>query len=186
MTDGDIAASARDVLSYWFDELAPAQWWKVDADVDAMCAARFGDLHAALSEDVSLAWLATPETALAAVIVLDQFSRNIHRGTARAFAQDEKARALAEAAIDKGHDRALSPERRHFLYMPFMHAESIVDQRRSVELFATLGQDLRKHAEEHKAVFDRFGRFPKRNAALGRRNTPEEEAYLAENTGGGA
>lgn len=186
MDDHDIDAAANAVLAFWFEGLAPAQWWRVDAAVDAKVCARFGPLHASLAEDVPLIWLATPERALAAILVLDQFSRNIHRGDAKAFAQDDKARALAEAAIDKGHDRALPPERRHFLYMPFMHAESIVDQERSVALFATLGEDLLKHARDHKAVFDRFGRFPKRNAALGRENTPGEEDYLKDNAGGGA
>ena len=184
MNPADIEDSARAVLAFWFEELAPAQWWKVDADLDAEVSARFGDLHAALCGDVGLAWLATPEAALAAVIVLDQFSRNVHRGEGAAFAQDEKARALAADAIAKGLDTALPPERRHFLYMPFMHAETAADQERSIALFSILGEDAERHAREHKAVFDRFGRFPKRNAALGRANTPEEAAYLAESKGG--
>ena len=180
----DVETEANRVLTFWFEALEPKQWWRTDHALDEEIAVRFGDLHAALIKDVGLAWLATPQAALAAVIVLDQFSRNIFRGRAQAFTQDEKACALAEQAIAKGHDLALPEARRHFLYMPFMHSERAEDQERAMELFATLGEGDLKHAREHKAVIDRFGRFPKRNAALGRKNTAEEAAYLAENEGG--
>lgn len=180
----DVTAAAERVLAFWFEELAPAQWWRTDPAVDAACGARFGALHAALRDDVDLAWLMTPERALAAVIVLDQFSRNLHRGEAAAYAQDAKARSLAEDAIAKGLDVPLPPERRHFLYMPFMHSEETADQERAMELFATLGEDMLAHARQHKAVIDRFGRFPTRNAVLGRESTPEEVAYLRERGGG--
>ncbi|MGD2134335.1 MAG: DUF924 family protein, partial [Maricaulaceae bacterium] len=124
----DVETEAAEVLAFWFEELAPAQWWRVDRALDEAIAVRFGDLHAALSKDIALAWLATPQAALAAVIVLDQFSRNIFRGRGEAFANDAKARAVTESAIARGHDLALPAERRHFLYMPFMHSEHADDQ----------------------------------------------------------
>ncbi len=179
-----IEKHAAGVLAFWFDELKPADWWRTSADVDATVRERFGELHARLSDGVDPSWLGAPETALAAVIVLDQFSRNLHRGDPRAYAQDTAARALADAAIARRHDAALAPTRRAFLYMPFMHSEDAADQERSVALFAGPGlEGNRGHAEAHKAVIDRFGRFPTRNAALGRADTPEEAAYLKTQTG---
>jgi len=174
---------ARDVLAFWFDELTTAQWWSVDPQVDAAIIERFGALHARLSETVEPGWMMSPQKLLAAVIVLDQFSRNVHRGAAAAFAQDMVARALAATAIEVELDTLLPEAQRHFLYMPFMHSEDRADQERSVALFTSLGKDQVMHAMQHKAVIDQFGRFPKRNAALGRDSTPEEEAHMAESSG---
>ena len=125
--------------------------------------------------------VADADKALAAVIVCDQFPRNMFRGTPRAFATDSKALTIANAAIAKGYDAALTQSQRQFLYLPFEHAEDAASQARAVELFAPLGDaELTKYAEAHKAIIDRFGRFPHRNAVLGRVSTPEEVAFLKE------
>jgi uncharacterized protein (DUF924 family) len=172
---------AEAVLAWWFGALAPSQRFARDDAVDAEIRTRFGDLHARLARSVPPEWTATPRGLLAAVIVLDQFSRNLHRGDARAFAQDGRALALAEEALARGDDADLTQEERHFLYMPFMHSESVAHQRRCVALMERLGLgEALDYALRHKAVIDRFGRFPHRNAALGRRSTAEEEAYLKE------
>ncbi|MCG8440828.1 MAG: DUF924 domain-containing protein, partial [Caulobacterales bacterium] len=137
----DIAAEADEVLSFWFEELDPAQWWRVDAALDEAVRRRFGALHARLAAGVGAAWTATPESALAAVIVLDQFSRNLYRGRPEAFTQDAAARAAADAAITAGFDRAFAPKRRAFFYMPFMHAESLGHQTRCISLFEAMGDE---------------------------------------------
>jgi uncharacterized protein (DUF924 family) len=123
--------------------------------------------------------LVDADTALAATIVLDQFSRNMFRGTAAAFAADTKALAIAEAALARGFDRGLPDARRQFFYLPFEHSEDAEVQKRSVELFATLGPEALRWADAHKVIIDRFGRFPHRNAVLGRVSTPEELEFLS-------
>ncbi len=172
-----ILQAASDVLAFWFEQLSPAQWWRTDAELDAQITARFAELHAALAREVDPDWLEDADTALAAVIVLDQFSRNIHRGHAQAFAQDAAARAVADAALAKGYDQDLPEQRRNFLYMPFMHSEDLEDQKRSLALFSKMGGDHVKHARNHYDVIAEFGRFPKRNEALGRQSTPAEQAH---------
>lgn len=130
-------------------------------------------------------WRDEPQTMLAAIILLDQFSRNIHRGNAQAFAADDLAADLTLEAIDRGYDRRLSKEQRVFLYMPLMHAEDGSLQRLCVEKFEALGIESNlKFARDHREVFERFGRFPGRNAALGRETTAEERAWLEETDGG--
>lgn len=173
--------AAEAVLAYWFGELEPKQRFMRDDAVDAAIRDRFGALHDELSAGVPAEWLETPRRALAAVIVLDQFSRNLRRSDAGAFAQDEAALALAEAAIARGDDAALRPEERHFLYMPFMHSEKPAHQRRCVALIEGLGNgEALDFALRHKAIIDRFGRFPHRNETLGRKTTAEEAAFLKE------
>ena len=180
----DIPTQAAAVLRFWFEDLTPAQWWRTDPQLDAEVRARFGDLHARLAAEVEPGWLATPQTALAAVLVLDQFSRNLYRGDARAFAQDAAARRVADAAIAGGFDQAFEAKRRAFFYLPFMHAEDPEAQVRCVELYEAMGDENHvRHAREHKAVIDRFGRFPKRNAAMGRASTDEERDYIAGSNG---
>lgn len=173
----NIRQAASEVLSFWFNSLTPAQWWRTDRALDAEIAERFAELHARLSRDVDPGWLERADTALAAVIVLDQFSRNIHRGAAQAFAQDAAARRVADAALAKGFDKELPEQRRNFIYMPYMHSEDMADQERSLELFAEMGGDHEKHARQHYEVVAEFGRFPKRNEALGRQSTPAEQAH---------
>jgi uncharacterized protein (DUF924 family) len=151
----------------------------VDPAFDAAIRERFLPLHEALVSRPDDELVADARTALAAVIALDQMSRNMFRGTARAFATDPKALRLAQAAVARGFDSGLSKDRRQFLYLPFEHCEDQKAQTRCVELMASLGDpELTKWAEAHKAVIDRFGRFPHRNAVLGRPSTPEEAEFL--------
>jgi uncharacterized protein (DUF924 family) len=168
----------QDVLGFWFGELGEERWFAKDAQLDGTIRDRFEDLHGRLlacgTDD-----LAEPRALLAAVIVLDQFSRNIYRGTPRAFSADPLARQLAGRAVDAGLDRGMSAAQRMFLYLPFEHSEHRDDQARAVELIARLGnEDWTRYAKAHKALIDRFGRFPHRNEILGRSSTPEEVAAL--------
>ena len=171
-----------EVLDFWFGELAPRQWFAKDAALDERIRERFGALHAHLlqtqaREVETLGGRATR----AAVLVLDQFSRNLHRGSAQAFAGDALARQLAREAIACGEDAALSADERLFLYLPFEHSEDLADQELSVRLQQQLGNaDWLRYAIAHRDLVARFGRFPHRNAALGRESTPEELAALAE------
>lgn len=169
-------SSIDEVLSFWFAD--PARWWRKDPAFDAELRDRFLALHEAIGRGEREDWLATARGALAYVIVLDQLSRNMFRGTARAFANDARARAAARRAVDRGDDRALSEDERMFLYMPFLHSEDIVDQDRAVALFRSLPSDHVRYAEQHRDIVRRFGRFPHRNALLGRASTPGEEEFL--------
>lgn len=168
-----------DVGRFWFEELGRADWFRKDAAIDAAIRDRFLLLYEVLSTWPAADALASPERALATVIVLDQFSRNMFRDTPQAFATDKLAREVAHGAIAKGLDKGLTPEQRVFLYLPFEHSEDARDQARSVELIAALGDDeFTRYAHAHKDVVDRFGRFPHRNAVLGRPSTPAEQAFL--------
>jgi uncharacterized protein (DUF924 family) len=181
--------SATDVLQFWFGEpgsaepLRPRDLWFTKSDAtDRLIADRFG----AIVEDAILgkhdAWAASPREALALILVLDQFTRNIFRGTPRAFAGDARALALATRLVDTARDLALAPMERWFVYMPFEHSERLVDQYESVRLFERLAADgldaPLDWARRHFDVVARFGRFPHRNAILGRESTPEEAEYL--------
>ncbi len=171
--------SPETVLAFWFEETAPSQWWSVDPAFDAALRARFGDLLRQAAAGECHAWRASAQGRLAEVIVLDQFSRNIHRDTPAAFAQDAMALALAQEAVTAGAMAELSPTERNFLLMPFMHSESRLIHAWAEELYRehappdNLGFELM-----HKAIIDRFGRYPHRNAALGRESTPEEIQFL--------
>lgn len=171
----------QSVISFWFNEIEPAQWWKVDAGFDRLIRERFGDLHERATRAELFEWRHDPQGRLAEVIVLDQFSRNIFRGERRAFDSDPLALALAQEAVAAQVDLALPEAERVFLYMPYMHSESALIHAVAVDLF-------REHAPKsnydfelrHKAIIDRFGRYPHRNAILGRVSTPEESAFLRE------
>jgi uncharacterized protein (DUF924 family) len=182
-----------DVLSFWFAAppeseaygRARKQWFEKDVAFDAAVAECLGPLHDEAAAGKLDGWATGPRGALALVILLDQVPRNIFRGVARAFMSDEKARSIAETAIARGFDGTLLPVERMFLYLPFEHSEAIADQLRSLELSAALGafpetQDCLQFARRHHEIIRRFGRFPHRNAALGRATTPEEAAFLAE------
>ena len=172
-----------DVLRYWFEELADTQWFKVNREVDDQIRERFLTLHEQLASGRAAA-LTTAREWLAAVIVLDQFSRNLFRGTPRAYAADPLARQLASTAIDEGHDLELTNSQKQFLYLPFQHSEDPRDQVRSLALFEKLGDESATHyAQAHKSIIDRFGRFPHRNAILGRSSSAEEIASLDEPMG---
>ncbi len=169
-----------DILGFWFGELTPEHWYKASDAVDADITRRFGSLHDAAARCELSAWRETPEGRLAEVIVLDQFSRNIFRGQAAAFAQDALALALAQEAVRGGADAALPPERRAFFYLPYMHSESAVIHADALRLFDQPGLENNLDFErQHKAIIDRFGRYPHRNLVLGRVSSPEEFAFLA-------
>jgi len=182
MSDSLEPCTPQEVLSFWFDELAPTQWFEQSLELDATIRRRFRDTHHALADvgGIRPDWRASAETRLAAIIVLDQFPRNIFRGTPMAFATDFLALNEARLAIEGGHDQLLPEDWRCFAYLPFEHSEVLADQDRSVELFMALGIDhYLDYAERHRAVIREFGRFPHRNPILGRASTPAELAYLA-------
>jgi uncharacterized protein (DUF924 family) len=167
------------VLDFWFGELKPAQWFKADAALDAQIATRFRAVYDALRAGVADHWRAGAREILAAVIVLDQFPRNMFRGTPQMFATDGQALALTFEAIERELDRQLSTVERQFLYMPMQHSEDRAVQARSVQVFAALGDaGVLDYARRHQAIVDRFGRFPHRNAILGRASTDEEIEFL--------
>lgn len=168
-----------EVLSFWFVELPREQWFSGGAALDEQIRARFLAVHARVAAEPDAALLGDSRTTLAAVIVLDQFSRNMFRGTPGAFAHDAKALAIARTAIATGIADGLSRDERLFLYLPFEHQEDVDAQARSLELFSSLGDpELTKYAQAHKDIIDRFGRFPHRNAILGRTSTAEELEFL--------
>jgi len=169
------------VLRFWFEELQPAQWWKVDPAFDALVRSRFGALHERAVRCELFAWRATPQGRLAEVIVLDQFARNIHRGSRQAFAGDPLALALAQEAVAAGADLALPVERRAFLYLPYMHSESAAIHAVGEPLMRERApQHTHEFELKHKVIVDRFGRYPHRNAILGRVSTPEEAVFLTQ------
>lgn len=170
-----------EVLAFWFSERVAPLWFRSDPALDAEIRERFGALVTAAAAGELDDWLETPEGALALVILLDQFPRNIYRGTPAAFAADAKARAVADRALARGHDHQLAPARRMFLYLPFEHSEQLADQERSLALFTALGDaELLDYAVRHREIIARFGRFPHRNAVLGRPSTIEEQAFMTQ------
>lgn len=169
------------VLHFWFQELAPAQWWKVDPALDELIRSRFAALHQAANAGELYGWRTQPQGRLAEIIVLDQFSRNMYRGTPRAFASDPMALVLAQEAVALGVEAALQGPERAFLLMPYMHSESPLVHVQALRLFSAPGlEDNHRSALQHKAIIDRFGRYPHRNAILGRVSTAQELAFLAQ------
>ena len=171
------------IIHFWFEETAPAQWFQKNDEFDALIAGRFASTYRMVADGVCDLWQDEPEGCLALCIVLDQFPRNMFRGSAEAFATDAKALRVARHVLARGFDQVIAPERRRFLYLPFEHSENIVDQDRSVTLFGALRDSdpvAYDYALRHRDVIVRFGRFPHRNAILGRQNTPEENEYLAQ------
>ncbi len=171
-----------DVLRFWFEEIEQRRWFKSDPAFDRELETRFGALLARAKRGELDHWCATPRGRLALIVVLDQFSRNIHRDTAEAFAADDKALQLTLDGLEAGDDRQLSLAERSFFYLPLRHAEDLDMQRLGLEKTRGLnaaGYGSDKYALNHLEIIERFGRFPHRNAALGRSNTAEEEAYLA-------
>jgi len=166
-------AWVAEVLRFWFEELSHDQWFTRSDGLDAKIRERFLKLHERLLGDAS--GIAGPRQLLAAVIVLDQFSRNMYRGNARAFAGDEVARRLSRTAIAGGLDAGMTEAERSFLYLPFQHSEDREDQALSLRLYEGLGnEEWTRYAKAHKDIIDQFGRFPHRNAALGRTSSAEE------------
>ncbi len=174
---------SRELLAFW-REAGMGKWFRGGAAFDAECRARWQDAHFAASRRECDHWLADADGALALVLLLDQIPRNIFRGSGHAFATDPLALYVADRALAAGFDAQVEPALRFFFYLPFEHSEAMADQQRAVELFTALGDaDLLGYAIAHCDVIARFGRFPHRNAALGRINTPEEQACL--DAGGG-
>lgn len=171
----------QSVLVFWFEEIQPSAWWKKDRDFDALIAQRFSALLESAKSGELLRWRASAEGALAEIIVLDQFSRNMFRDTPLAFAQDAQALTLSQEAVRRGLDKALSQQQRIFLYMPHMHSESRAVHGEAERLYRELGLAANLDFElKHKAIVDRFGRFPHRNVILGRLSTPEEIEFLVQ------
>lgn len=176
--DATEPAWVREVLDFWFGELGEAHWFARSEQVDDTIRARFITLHERLAASDGVD-IGAPRPVLAAVIATDQFPRNMFRGTPRAFATDPIARRLARRAIDRGLDVSMTREERLFIYLPFEHSEDRDDQALSVQLIAQLGhEEWTRYALAHQAIIDRFGRFPHRNAILGRSSTAEELALL--------
>jgi uncharacterized protein (DUF924 family) len=173
---------AARLLRFWFEELTPRQWFLGSPELDRRISERYGDWSASAQDGALAPWGRQPETALALVLLLDQFPRQIWRGQARAFAGDPQAQALTQEALAAGWIEAEADlNRRRFWLMPLMHSESLRVQEQACALFAThVDEDSAAFAERHRAVIRRFGRFPHRNGALGRISTPEEEAFLLE------
>jgi uncharacterized protein (DUF924 family) len=170
---------AAELLHVWFHVLRPHDWFAPDARVDAALERRFARELRSLRCRPARAFLSDPSTALAAVLLFDQLPRNLHRGTRRTFATDPLARAIARGALRRGWDRRLTPPQRQFLAMPLMHSEQIADQRLSLAYFTRLGRRYgAPFARAHHRMIARFGRFPHRNAVLGRRSTPAEIAAV--------
>lgn len=172
---------AEAILAFWLDEVGPKGWYQGGEALDAECRARFLDTWEQARRGALDGWAASPRSALALVILLDQLPRNMRRGEAGAFASDARALAVAKASIRRSFDLAVEGPERQFFYLPLMHSEVIADQERAVRLILLRldGDDQLTHARAHRAVIRRFGRFPYRNAALGRRTTEGEDAFLA-------
>ena len=172
------AASPADILSFWQDA-GPDKWFKHNDTFDGTIRSRFLTTYEAAAGGELGAFEQSVEGALALVILLDQFPRNMFRGDARAFATDVPARAVADRAISRGFDQMTVPALRMFFYLPFMHSEAVTDQNRCVQLFAALGDtEQSRYAELHRDIVTKFGRFPHRNRMLGRIPTPAEEEFL--------
>lgn len=172
-----------EVLDFWLREIGPDGWYAGGEAIDAACRDRFAEVWAAAHDGRLDHWIDGPAETLAYLIVTDQFPRNIHRGTALAFATDSRALAAARKAVDAGWDLKVPEPERQFFYMPFEHSEDPADQALAVQLLTERLQsspDLALHARAHQEIIRRYGRFPTRNEALGRTSSAEEQAYLDE------
>ncbi len=173
--------SAQDIIRFWFEEITPAQRFKKDPEFDALIRERFRKVHKRASGGLLYTWRDHPLDALAEIIVLDQFSRNMYRDSPRAFAQDTLALVLAQEAVRRKQDVELEAKYRAFLYMPFMHSESAEIHEIAMFLFDQPGlEDNFNFEVKHKAIIDRFGRYPHRNEVLRRKSTAEELEFLSQ------
>lgn len=171
--------SFEEVLGFWFEDIDPGLWWKKDAEFDQLIRDRFGSLHASATRGELFEWRADPRGRLAEVIVLDQFSRNMYRDDAQSFSYDGMALVLAQEAVRSGADKSLSAAEKSFLYLPYMHSESVSIHQEAVQLFQQPGLENNLDFEyRHKAIIDEFGRYPHRNEVLGRLSTEREKAFL--------
>ena len=175
----------KEIINFWFTGLEPKQWWQKDEELDLMIQTRFGELHNQAKAGELFHWRETALGSLAEVIILDQFSRNIYREKPESFACDSMALVLAQFAVSKGLDNDLSEVQRVFLYMPFMHSESRLIHIEAVKLFKSVGIQSNLDFEyKHKAIIDRFGRYPHRNQILGRQSTESEIEFLRQPNSG--
>jgi uncharacterized protein (DUF924 family) len=175
-----VTAHPNDVLGFW-RSAGPQKWFKKVTAFDEAVRLKFEPVHHAAARGEYDAWAQAPEGALALLILLDQFPRNLYRGSAHAFAADPKARSIARAAVEAGFDRQVEPALRNFFYLPFEHSEDLTDQDYGLALTTEAGDpDDIKWSALHRDIIVRFGRFPHRNACLGRATTPEEQEFLDE------
>lgn len=173
--------SKQDILTFWFEETTPHQWFTIDSIFDQEIKDRFELTYQMSSEGLGDAWLNAPDGALALCLLLDQFPRHMYRGTPQMFLSDAEALSVAKNAINRGFDQMLNHEQRFFLYLPFEHSEKMEDQKRNLKLFESMAHEnpiAYTVAKQRFDAFEKFGRFPERNAILGRENTAEEEKYL--------
>lgn len=168
----------QQILTFWFEELDRKQWWSKDEDLDAEITERFCELWEEQKSKVADDFMGSPQSALAAIILFDQFPRNMFRGRGQAFSTDHLARQIADKALELEYDDTLPEKRRAFMYMPFMHSENLEDQNTSLTMFTRLGSNI-EYAKSHRDMIAKFGRFPHRNAVLGRETRPEEEEAVA-------
>ncbi len=174
-------ATPQQILDFWFTELTPKHWFRKDPTLDGEIASRFGDTLIAAARGETADWRREPRGRVAEILVLDQFSRNVYRDTPGAFAQDPVALTLAQELISRGEDETLPLIQRIFVYMPFMHSESRVIHDHALRLFDQPGmEDQLDYEQRHRAIIERFGRYPHRNAMLGRESTPEEREFLGQ------
>ncbi len=171
----------KNVLDFWFKELSPRDWFRKSDELDQLITERFSDLHAQVRTCEKWRWRDQPEGRLAEILVLDQFSRNMFRNSAEAFATDALALALAQEAVRCGADKMLEDKERNFIYMPYMHSESAKVHAEALTLFSDA--DNLDYEKRHKAIIDRFGRYPYRNEILGRKSTAEEIEWMKSNSG---
>lgn len=171
----------QNVLSFWFEELTPRDWFVKSEILDQKIIDRFSDTHQAARQGVLFAWRSDPRGRLAEIIVLDQFSRNMFRNDPMSFSQDPLALVLSQEAVAQRADKELSNQEKSFLYMPYMHSESLLIHKEAVRLFQEPGLEGNYQFElKHKAIIERFGRYPHRNEILGRTSTTEEIEFLKE------
>ncbi|ALN72401.1 MULTISPECIES: DUF924 family protein [unclassified Aureimonas] len=173
----DYSIDPQTIVDFWRD-LGPERWFARDDELDATIAQRFGDVYERAAAGELDAWAEEPNGALALVLLLDQFPRNMFRGTPRAFATDEKALRLAKAALARGDHYHVGEDINQFFALPLMHSEALADQEECVRWMGEIGEENVSYAEEHRDIVSRFGRFPHRNAILGRDTTPGEQAFL--------
>lgn len=169
--------SAADIVEFWTDA-GPARWFKKDADFDDRFRSRFAAAHQVAADGGLGDWQANANGALALLILLDQYPRNSFRGSARMYVTDPQALAVAQSAVAAGFDAAVDRSLRLFFYLPFIHSEQLAQQDRALELYAALGEETQRHAHVHRDIILRFGRFPHRNALLGRATSVDEQAFL--------
>lgn len=175
-----------DILKFWFEELTYEDWFGGAPELDEKISSRFLDVYERQKAELDVKTIDDPQTALAAIILFDQFPRNMFRKTAAAFATDDLAIGIARLAVDRGYDSKVEPKAKSFIYMPFMHSEVSADQERCVDLFRMLGEDDGlKYAIEHRDIVAQYGRFPHRNRVLGRESTQAEASFLEGHSGYG-